>query len=146
MIPRPGDAPRDLKSVPDPGGSTLRDAIEACNDNVFEAARHEQKALEYFRSLDPNDKREVAARGWILQSRAEKDHWRGYLTAYQIHADVHPELLDLPIGTRCKHGPDCLIGNPNRAARVDREPGSDDDVESPAPDRRLPPEQDQLTF
>jgi hypothetical protein len=80
-----------------------------------------------------------------MQSAAEKNHWRGYLTAYRIHADVHPELLDLPLGTRCRHGVDCLIGNPNAAARVGREPGADDDDHHPAyrPDPRLPPEPDE---
>lgn len=142
---RPGIRPHDFKSVPDPGAPTLRETIELLNDNIFDAARHERDAIAAYKAIPPGDRAEPAAVGWVSQSRAEKDHWRGYLTAYRIHADVHPELLDQPVGTRCSHGVDCLIGNPNARARPERIPGADDDDERPLPpDRRLPPERDQL--
>lgn len=129
----------------DPGPATLRETLELLNDNIFDAARHERAADGAARTADLNSPAEAAARGWVLVSRVEQWHWRVYLAAYRIHADVHPELLDLPLGTRCTHGVDCLIGNPNHRARPDREVGADDDDPiPPPPDRRLPPERDQL--
>ena len=126
---RPGLRSAATKSVSDPGPDTLRETIEGLWTAMQEAARLEAAADHEYKSLRPGDVGEKAAQGWMLQSRAEKDHWRDYLAVYRRWLQVHPELADKPVGTRCAHGPSCTLDRP-----IERDPGSDDDETTiPAP-------------
>lgn len=127
---------REIKSVPDPGPPSLREAIEGINDNIFDAARAERAALDVYRGLMPGDAKEEVAKGCVTVARIEQAHWRGYLTVYREWLDLHPELADRPVGTKCAHGTRCYLGAPSV-----REPGADDDAGPPL-DPRLPPERD----
>ena len=134
---RPGEAGHELKSIRDPGPPTLRDAIDAIDENIFEAARRAQTARSAFQRLPPGDPKEAAMKGWETQANAEKEHWTRYKAAYRTWLDLHPELADKPLGSRCVHGADCTIDAPRA-----REPGADDEVPMTWDDRRLPPERD----
>lgn len=123
---RPGLRSVTTKSVSDPGPDTLRETIEGLWTSMQEAARLEAAADAEYKSLRPGDPGEKAAHGWMLQSRSEKDHWRGYLAVYRRWLEIHPELADKPLGTRCVHGPGCTLDSP-----VAREVGADDDETIP---------------
>lgn len=139
---RPGVLAAEMKSVPDPGPPTLRECVENMPANIIEAARLEAAAIAAFKNLPPGHDDEEDARYFVRMARAEKAHWREYLTAVRLTLETHPELADQPIGTRCRHG--CTIGNPLPSLLLvptpDREIGADDG-EIPQ-DRRLPPERE----
>lgn len=142
---RPGSRPAG-PSCADPGRGTLREAIDDLYMALQEAARHEVAAREAHASAPIDSTEEKIARGWLLQSVAEKRHWREYLTAYRTHLDAHPELADKPLGTRCTHGRTCLIGRPivGPGGGPMRDVGCDDGDAAPdLTDPRLPPERDQ---
>ena len=142
---RPGIIEREIKSVPKPALPTLRETVANLPANIAEAALLETAALTAYRELQPGDKQENAARYFIRQARCEKAGWRDYLSVYRVWLETHPDLADLPIGTRCKHGHGCSLDSPLpsllRRQPPDREVGADD--EGYQQDRRLPPEKDQ---
>lgn len=120
---RPGEAGREIKSVPSPGYSTLRETVLGIEDNVFEAARREQIARDHFQALPPGNAKEAQFKGWAMQAKYEQAHWREYLAVFREWMALHPELADRPLNTRCGHGPTCLIGHP-----AVRDVGADDDT------------------
>jgi hypothetical protein len=130
-----------VRSIPDPGPPTLVEAVEGLAANIREAAQREQVADQEARTAELSSPAEASALARVRVARIDQLHWRDYLRVYRQRLELHPELSDKPIGTKCSHGRDCQLDAPNV-----RQPGGDDADLAPAPvyqDSRLPPEKDQ---
>jgi hypothetical protein len=130
-----------VRSIPDPGPPTLAEAVEGLAANIREAAQREQVADQEARTAELSSPAEASAIERVKVARIDQLHWRDYLRVYLQRLELHPDLADKPIGTKCSHGSACQLDSP----RV-RETGADDAdaaLSSPYQDSRLPPEKDQ---